>query len=171
VHGTPGGIRTRDLSFNRRSNSDLHHGSCETVWRGTDDAVAAREGRRPFGRRESNPLGVLSAFPRSNRHLHHRHSLLRANTKKRRGTFETVLPFRAMMLYQAELLRRLRAAGRIRTADPHLSEVTVVFTTGLRCACARAISIRATFFTSPLWGGRRAQRKRARRVGAPTRNR
>ena len=36
------------------------------------------------------------------------------------------------MLYQAELLRRSRAAGRIRTADIHLSEVTVVFTTGLR---------------------------------------
>src|SRR5215831_3917473 len=27
AHGTPGGIRTRDLSFRRRSNSDLHHGS------------------------------------------------------------------------------------------------------------------------------------------------
>ena len=31
VHGTPGGIRTRDLSFNRRSNSDLHHGSAQLV--------------------------------------------------------------------------------------------------------------------------------------------
>ena len=36
-----------------------------------------------------------------------------------------------MTLCQTELLRRSRAAGRIRTADLHLSEVTVLFTTGL----------------------------------------
>src|SRR5215471_19182737 len=40
AHGTPGGIRTRDLSFRRRSNSDLHHGSC-SGWRGPGDAVVA----------------------------------------------------------------------------------------------------------------------------------
>jgi hypothetical protein len=43
AHGTPGGIRTRDLSFFRRSNSDLHHGSCKG-WRGIGDAVAALAG-------------------------------------------------------------------------------------------------------------------------------
>jgi hypothetical protein len=69
---TPGGIRTRDLSFHRRCNSDLHHGSWVESWRGTDDAVAALPGEPPFGVRGSNPLDAVAPSPRSNRHLHRR---------------------------------------------------------------------------------------------------
>jgi hypothetical protein len=63
---TPGGIRTRDLSFHRRCNSDLHHGPWVESWRGTSDAVAALASVRA-----SNPLGAVAPC-RSNRHLHHR---------------------------------------------------------------------------------------------------
>jgi hypothetical protein len=44
----------------------------EESWRGTGDAVAALAGGPPFGVRDSNPLGAVAPFPRSNRHLHHR---------------------------------------------------------------------------------------------------
>jgi hypothetical protein len=44
----------------------------EEIWRGTGDAVAALAGEPPFGVRDSNPLGAVAPFPRSNRHRHHR---------------------------------------------------------------------------------------------------
>jgi len=47
AHGTPGGIRTRDLSFWRRSNSDLHHGSCKGAGEQARTARPCRR-RRPL---------------------------------------------------------------------------------------------------------------------------
>ena len=70
---TPGGIRTRDLSFQRRCNSDLHHGPWVESWRGTDDAVATLAGVRAL-----NPLSAIAPY-RSNRHLHHRLADARAS--------------------------------------------------------------------------------------------
>jgi hypothetical protein len=43
---TPGGIRTRDLSFFRRSNSDLHHGPCRHSADAYASAVERHAGER-----------------------------------------------------------------------------------------------------------------------------
>lgn len=71
VHTTPGGIRTRDLSFHRRCNSDLHHGA----WKGSAGnkrCCCCPCGRTAFRRAGLEPARRRSAFPRSNSHLHHR---------------------------------------------------------------------------------------------------
>jgi hypothetical protein len=68
---TPGGIRTRDLSFHRRCNSDLHHGA----WKGSAGnkrCCCCPCGRTAFRRAGLEPARRRSAFPRSNSHLHHR---------------------------------------------------------------------------------------------------
>ena len=57
VHDAPGGIRTRDLSRCRRSNSDLHHGSCKGL--AGNGRCCCRSEEQPelrhFCRRASNP--------------------------------------------------------------------------------------------------------------------
>ena len=75
---TPGGIRTRDLSFQRRCNSDLHHGPWRELAGNGRCCCRSEEHTQPrhFCRRDSNPrlrtALAVRRFYRSNRHLHHR---------------------------------------------------------------------------------------------------
>jgi hypothetical protein len=75
---TPGGIRTRDLSFQRRCNSDLHHGPWRELAGNGRCCCRSEEHTQPrhFCRRDSNPrlrtATAVRRFYRSNRHLHHR---------------------------------------------------------------------------------------------------
>jgi hypothetical protein len=71
AHRTPDGIRTRDHSFIRRSNSDLHHGPWRELagnWR----CCCCPCGQTAFRRAGFEPARCRSTLPRSNRHLHHR---------------------------------------------------------------------------------------------------
>jgi hypothetical protein len=100
---TPGGIRTRDLSFQRRCNSDLHHGPWVESWRGTDDAVATLAGVRAL-----NPLGAIAPF-RSNRHLHHRLADACASTIERHAGERAISA--SVTATQRRSLRKRNCAG------------------------------------------------------------
>jgi hypothetical protein len=89
AHMTPGGIRTRDLSFQRRCNSDLHHGSWRELAGNERCCCRSEEHTQPrhFCRRDSNPrlrtAIAVRRFYRSNRHLHHRPAEARASAVER----------------------------------------------------------------------------------------
>jgi hypothetical protein len=115
AHMTPGGIRTRDLSFQRRCNSDLHHGSWRELAGNERCCCRSEEHTQPrhFCRRDSNPrlrtAIAVRRFYRSNRHLHHRPAEARASAVERHAGEQAISV--SVTATQLRSLRKRNCAG------------------------------------------------------------
>jgi hypothetical protein len=112
---TPGGIRTRDLSFQRRCNSDLHHGSWRELAGNERCCCRSEEHTQPrhFCRRDSNPrlrtAIAVRRFYRSNKHLHHRLADACASTIERHAGEQAISA--SVTATQRRFLRKRSCAG------------------------------------------------------------
>jgi hypothetical protein len=115
AHMTPGGIRTRDLSFQRRCNSDLHHGSWRELAGNERCCCRSEEHTQPrhFCRRDSNPrlrtAIAVRRFYRSNKHLHHRLADACASTIERHAGEQAISA--SVTTTQLRFLRKRSCAG------------------------------------------------------------
>jgi len=173
---TPGGIRTRDLSFQRRCNSDLHHGSWRELAGNERCCCRSEEHTQPrhFCRRDSNPrlrtATAVRRFYRSNRHLHHRLADACASTIERHAGEQAISA--SVTTTQRRFLRKRNCAGpraspreaasrcvcQGRESNPLFPwrEVSEIFTTSVGLAARAANRIENKFHS------RRSKRRRYR---------